>query len=334
MVDKNIKISVIIPAYNMEEQLGRCLQSVLAQTYENLEIIVINDGSTDGTAMILDRFAEQDTRILPVHQDNRGLVMVREKGIAMASGSYIGFVDGDDAIEQDMYERLLKNALHYQADISCCGMLYCFYDGRRQVSSFGKERELYDQHEGLRKLLRGEIEPSLCNKLYRADILADSCLNTQLINNEDLLRNYVLFSRSEKIVTDTFCGYQYWRRENSMSNNSCKAGIIRDRLGVREEIRKAAIPDVEKEIGICYITGLINAYSALRDSREEGDRALREECRQNIRKNLFMISGLDIQRKLYALAVIFAPWLADAAGRLHRKRLYAEIRKQKRNLKQ
>ena len=99
-------ISVIVPAYNIAPWLPRCLDSILAQTYKNLEIIVIDDGSTDSTSRIIDEYAKKDSRIVAVYQDNAGLVSVRNTGIEMARGDWVGFVDGDDAIDRGFYQML------------------------------------------------------------------------------------------------------------------------------------------------------------------------------------------------------------------------------------
>ena len=114
----NKKISIIVPAYNVAKWLPRCLNSLIRQSYKELEIIVINDGSTDETGNIIDEFAKKDERIIAIHQENKGLIAVREKGISIASGMYIGFVDGDDSVLPEMYERLIHNAIRYNASIS------------------------------------------------------------------------------------------------------------------------------------------------------------------------------------------------------------------------
>ena len=112
-------ISVIVAAYNVAPWLSRCIESILAQTYKNLEIILIDDGSTDETSNIIDCYAKKDPRIVAVHQKNAGLVAVRDNGIELATGEFMAFVDGDDALDPDMYERLLNNAEKYDADIFC-----------------------------------------------------------------------------------------------------------------------------------------------------------------------------------------------------------------------
>ena len=136
-----MKLSVIVPCYNVAPWLPNCLDSILNQTYANLEVIVINDGSIDQTGSIIDKYAARDSRIIAIHQANAGLVAVREKGIAIATGDYIGFVDGDDTIELDMYARLIRNALQYDADISHCGVAFLWPDGR------------YEPHYGTGKII-------------------------------------------------------------------------------------------------------------------------------------------------------------------------------------
>lgn len=121
-------ISVIIPAYNIENYIERCMESVCRQTYRNLEIIVVDDGSKDQTGTVIDRMAQKDSRIIPIHKMNEGVSAARNTGLDRARGEYIGFVDGDDFIEENMYEFLLKNAQKYQADISHCGYQMVFPD--------------------------------------------------------------------------------------------------------------------------------------------------------------------------------------------------------------
>ncbi|MGI6180371.1 glycosyltransferase family 2 protein [Butyricicoccus intestinisimiae] len=114
------KISIIIPVYNVESYLDECIQSVIKQSYTNLEILLIDDGSTDKSGEICDSYKIQDDRIKVIHKKNGGLSDARNVGIEAASGSYIGFVDSDDYIDKDMYEVLYRNIIQYNADISMC----------------------------------------------------------------------------------------------------------------------------------------------------------------------------------------------------------------------
>lgn len=121
MIDK---ISVIVPVYKVEKYLNRCVQSIAAQTYENLEIILVDDGSPDNCGALCDEWAQKDSRIKVVHKENGGLSSARNAGVAVATGAYVGFVDSDDYIHPQMYEKLYEALVENGADISICGCDY------------------------------------------------------------------------------------------------------------------------------------------------------------------------------------------------------------------
>ena len=159
----NPLVSIVIPVYNAEKYLAECLESVRNQSLRDIEIICVNDGSTDGSASILTDYAKMDERIHVISQPNGGELAARNTGIRLASGEWIGFVDSDDRVSADMFERLLGNGEKHQADISHCGLLFFYTDGR-EIPHFGTGIvKLQDQ---LIDLLNGsQIEPSMCNKL-------------------------------------------------------------------------------------------------------------------------------------------------------------------------
>ena len=119
-------ISIIIPAYNIEDYIGTCLDSLLKQTYKNLEIIVVDDGSSDNTGKIVDEYTIKYKNIKVIHKKNAGVSAARNSGLDLASGDYIGFVDGDDTVDEEMFEILINNAIKYDADISHCGYKMVF----------------------------------------------------------------------------------------------------------------------------------------------------------------------------------------------------------------
>lgn len=137
MENSDILISVIIPVYNSEKYLERCLQSVLQQTHSNLEIILVDDGSTDKSGEICDRFCQEDNRIKVLHKQNGGQAQARNRGLDIACGDYIGFMDNDDIIDSRMFEILLKNALHHDAMISGCSTMQVYPNGQ-QLNRFEK----------------------------------------------------------------------------------------------------------------------------------------------------------------------------------------------------
>ena len=163
------KISIIVPIYNIEKYLPRCLESILAQTYKNIEVILVDDGSVDNSGMIADTYARNDQRIIVIHQVNKGVSAARNAGLDLATGDYIGFVDGDDYIEPDMYEILMRIIDEQQVDIAHCGY-QMVYPSRIDYYYNTREKQKMNREEGVFELLKGrKIEPGLWNKLYKAE---------------------------------------------------------------------------------------------------------------------------------------------------------------------
>lgn len=307
----DVLISVIVPAYNSELWIARCLDSICAQTYSQLEIIVIDDGSTDRTGEIIDEYARKDQRLVPVHQENAGLVAVREKGIQLANGQYIGFVDSDDEIIPDMYERLLKNALKYRADISHCGVVFAYEDGRKEPH-YGTNVILEQNSiEGQCELLKGNrFEPSLCNKLYAAGIMCDSCPDMTILNNEDLLRNFVLFQQAKKSVFEDFCGYIYYQRSGSMSKNTSRAvAIAKDVLRARKLILDRCDEAVRPSALRCWLSAVVNTVNRLYDTQDSAAKLLCRECRGILKQEKKNIRYLIRRQQIAAYLILCAPWL-------------------------
>ena len=265
---QNDLISIIVPVFNLQNELPRCLDSILAQSYQNIEVIVVDDGSSDNSADVMRRYAEKDSRIKPVFQENGGVTSARLHGVREASGQWIGFVDGDDEIEPDMYERLLKNAVAYHADISHCGYQMCFEDGR--VHYFHNTGLLAQQDKitALKELLSGSrIEPGLWNKLFHKtlfhSLLHGEAVPLDIKINEDLLMNYRLFSAVEQTVFEDWCPYHYIVRSASASRAKLNPHKIYDPIRVKEIIRQSASSELHEAARQAYINTCINTYHAL-----------------------------------------------------------------------
>lgn len=261
-------ISVVVPVYNVADDLPRCLDSILAQHYPNIEIITVNDGSSDQSGKVLDEYAQLHPCIHVVHQKNSGVTSARLRGVAKASGEWIGFVDGDDEIEPDMYERLLRNALEYDVEISHCGYQMIFADGRAHFFYNTGTLEKQDRMTALRELLSGKrIEPGLCNKLFRRDLfhglLHNEMMPANIRINEDLLMNYYLFSNARQTVFHDWCPYHYIVRSTSASRAKLNDHRIYDPIRVKEMIRQNATEDIKDDAQRAYINTCINTYHAL-----------------------------------------------------------------------
>lgn len=229
-------ISVIIPAYNIEAYIERCLNSVCGQTYSNLEIIVVDDGSSDKTGDVIDEFAKRDSRIIPVHKENSGVSAARNTGLDIAKGEYIGFVDGDDLIEAQMYEKLMELATNYQVDIAHCGYQMVFPD--RVDFYYGtKNLKIQNHFTGVRDLMEATlVEPGLWNKLYHKKIFNNLRLDSKIKINEDLLLNYYAFQKAQNSIFLDEPYYHYMVRGNSASTSSWNKNKLLDPILVLEKM--------------------------------------------------------------------------------------------------
>ena len=248
-----ILISVIIPAYNIAPYIGRCLDSLIMQEHTNIEIIVVNDGSMDDTGEIINRYAKRDSRIKPIHKENGGVTSARIAGIQASKGTYIGFVDGDDYVDSDMFRRLLKNALKYNADISHCGYKMVFPN---HVDYYYDTGRLVEQNKitGLKDLLEGSfIEPCLCNKLIHNslfhNLLNDNLMPQSVKNNEDVLMNYWLFKEANRSIYEDFCPYHYILRKGSAATSKLNEHKLKDPILVT----KIMLNDSEKMLDVYNI---------------------------------------------------------------------------------
>lgn len=303
-------ISVIVPAYNAEETLGRCVNSIESQSYPNLEIILIDDGSTDGTKTMIQDLAQKDRRIRPVFQKNGGVSSARLAGIANAEGEYIGFVDVDDEIEQEMYEKLLHNSLNWNADISHCGFQMCFPDGR--VRFFGDSGEIVVQNheEALRDLLRGEIEPGLCNKLYRKHIVQtvvkERKIDLTIHNNEDLLMNYFFFQAAALTVYEGFCPYRYIVRQQSASRKTPDEHVLFDPVLVRKIILNDCSPGLRVYAEQMLLRSCVYPFCGMIWKRSYS--LERKRFREILREHRDCIRKLPLKTRLLAYLMDRAPW--------------------------
>lgn len=297
-------VSVIIPAYNIEKYIGRCLDSVLSQIYENLEIIIVDDGSSDGTGKILDDYEKRDSRIKVIHKENGGVSSARNKGLDMAVGDYIGFVDGDDIIAPEMYETLVKLLEEEDADIAHCGYQMVFPDRVDYYYNTGK-RKVQTTKEGLKDLLLGEIiEPGLVNKLYKKSVIKNHRLDETVKINEDLLMNYQVFKDSKKSVYYDITPYSYMIRKSSATGSNTLSIKREDSLRVLKQIEDDCTDEELK--AIAYRRYIYLLMVICRDSVEdkkygEYQKKQRKQLKREIQKPLFKTS---IPKKLKYMSML------------------------------
>ena len=320
---KGDKISIIVPAYNIENYIENTVKSICDQTYRNLEIILVNDGSTDQTASILDKLAEKDERIKILHKENGGVTSARLCGVEAATGEWIGFVDGDDYIEPQMYEMLITNALKYQADISHCGYQMVFPSRTDMYYGTGRLVE-QNRKTGLKDLLEGAfIEPGLCNKLFHKSIfakfLSEKKMDVSIKNNEDLLMNFYLFSEAQKSIFIDECPYHYMVRKGSAATGIINKNKLEDPLKVLKILEKETenIKDLQLIVKNRIIAQLIGLSTISLGKQSELIKPYRTKARKELRGMVLQIIKGNYSRKLKVMT-LGASVLPGMYGRLHK----------------
>ena len=211
------RVSVIIPVYNVGNYLDRCMKSIVNQTYKNLEIILVDDGSTDQSAELCDRWAEKDERISVVHQNNGGPSNARNTGLDRARGDYLMFVDSDDVISFNIVEYLVGLLERERADISICDVLHIFNEGKAAFQSGAAEIRSYNRIEAIQELwYQKSFLPSACAKVYRKEIFGSlRFAEGKIFEDIDLLHE--LFWQCRRIVYSNAQLYGYVHRKNSIT---------------------------------------------------------------------------------------------------------------------
>lgn len=213
------KISIIIPIYNVEKYLPACVESILQQTYKNLEVILVDDGSPDRCPVICDELAQKDDRIRVIHQKNKGLSGARNTGIDNAQGDYLIFVDSDDTVEQTLVEELYTYAEKWNCAIVACGRNYIFEDGQIVCKIAHDESKVYGFEEAMQEMNSFRLfDMSAWAKIYRKELFEDIRFPEGKLS-EDYYIMYKLFDKAQTIGYVAKPLYNYLQRQSSISRN-------------------------------------------------------------------------------------------------------------------
>ncbi len=227
MTKEQILLTVIVTVYNVEAYINQCIESVMNQTYQNLQIILIDDGSVDDSGNICDTYADKDERIQIVHKKNAGLIAARRQGVEMAKGDLISFVDGDDCIDPNMYECMIDAYKNEKADMITSGMIW-EWESRTEVLYDNIEEGIYIKEEIQNKIFprlmsdmvneRQGITASVCNKLFNPVLLNQviCSIDPELTLGEDGAITYSFAVCADKIRIMNQSWYHYRQRDNSM----------------------------------------------------------------------------------------------------------------------
>lgn len=219
-------ISVIVPVYNVENYLGKCVETIISQTYSELEIILVDDGSTDSSGSLCDKYSELDGRIKVIHKENGGLSSARNAGIEMATGKYVGFIDSDDYIDERMFELLYNSIIINNSDICICNYSWVDENGK-VINTTSLTDNLIMGEESFANALLDDMASWViaCNKLYLKTIFDDIKYPVGKVNEDSFVIHYVL-GKCNKIATVKESLYFYLQRNGSITKSKFKVDCL------------------------------------------------------------------------------------------------------------
>lgn len=302
-------ISVIVPVYKVEEYLRECVDSILAQTYTNLEIILVDDGSPDNCGKICDEYAKKDSRIKVIHQQNGGLSAARNTGLDIATGDYIGFVDSDDYIELNMFEELHNSIKEYNSDMSVCGVKKFELDSR----SFFYGKKCVSKNTFMMELLKETIASYSWNKLYKKELFVGIRFPVGELF-EDIKIMHFIGEKTNRVSFTDKTHYNYRIRENSITadNKGIKAKDYLSATHSRCERYK------KTEYYVCAIAGEFKCLRVIVSDMSEFDSKSDEYKKLRLKsKELYSICKREIKgfQKILSWLYLISP------------RIYAIIKK-------
>ena len=291
-----MKISIIVPIFNTEKYLAKCLDSIINQTYSNIEIILVDDGSSDSSGIICDEYALKDSRIVVVHKENGGVSSARNTGLDIATGDYIMFVDSDDYVAPQFCEIPLLIAIEKNADIVSFGYYRIYFNGRRIDRKTNEPREI-SSSEGIYLLIskKDVVHNLLWNKLWKRQLFSDVRFPIGVLY-EDNAVIYLLFHKANKILVSDCLLYNYLFRDTSITADWNKPKSIIDRFTIWHDrlafVKKYYPENVEVQItqlateainGMLRLTGkaqyrkMVLLFSSFLDDNKKQIRKLNKE---------------------------------------------------------
>lgn len=285
-------ISIIVPVYNVEKYINRCVSSLVKQTYKNLEILLIDDGSTDDSLYLCNQWADRDKRIKVVHSSNCGVSHARNLGLSIASGDYIGFVDADDWIEEDMYESMMRYMMQFHSDIHIGGFSVDYADKSIITLKKGTPHSMAPQ-EAMKEMLSLERYPlfrgHLCDKLYRSVVVKNERLDERLKLSEDTLFFWQILQRTTLVSYAPQFSYHYYMRAESATHKKMNKenGTYLDAIvRIKDGARNLGKP-IQEAAELFYIAQTISILKTIVISHATDFDEVFCQGQTEIRRNLF-----------------------------------------------
>lgn len=302
-------LSVIVPVYNGEKYIKDCLESIINQTYRDLQIIVVNDGSTDNTEAIVGEIANKDSRVQLINKENGGVSSARNLGLEYAKNEFLTFVDSDDTLDTDMYETLMKYTGNNEYDIVHCGYKRINHETVKLVNGTNNIIK-QTKNEALECIVGGKIfVPALWNKVYKRKLFDDIKFDENIKINEDVLVNYKVFKKSEKSIFIDQPKYNYFEREESSCKNTNSIKKAEDCLKVAKIINEDCKNTNLEQIAINrYIESLIGLYRSYFNKKREyhsNIKKIKEQIYKYYKNKLIKVK----KQKISVILIFYCPFI-------------------------
>ena len=293
-------VSIVIPVYNVEKYLKRCIQSILNQTYENIEVLLIDDGSKDSSGDLCDRLAIKDERIVVIHQKNAGQAVARNSGLDVAKGEWICFVDSDDYVKEDFVEYLLKMVLNSEVKMGFCKVVHKDFLNRKEEEEESENILKYDRKKTTKYILEGRcgFTASACRGIYHRSLFEDiRFMPGRLYEDLEILVRLSL--AADGCVMGNKRNYCYCYREDNSSNTPIKKKM-QDFFSVMDSLYVIAKDGNGWLLDSVYTRDMMNCLFILASKKEAAN-----ECRAELRllrkRILAMPKGYELQSPLYKM---------------------------------
>lgn len=307
------EISIIVPVYNVEKYLKKCIDSILQQTFKDIEIILVNDGSTDNSGVICDEYIDKDPRIRVIHKENGGLAHARNTGLDIAKGNFVGFVDSDDWIDPIMYETLYYLCREQNAQISTCLIRNYRKNQKERRKKYVSKIKVFNSKEAIYSLYNGGLSGfSACNKLYKRTLFA----NVRFPNGrvyEDAAIMYRLFDCASKVAFIDVPLYNYNYRDQSITRSifSEKRFDIVSNYFETYDFMERNYPEMCEKINYVYfvtlrtmITDIVREKSFMTNS---GNIKRISKHMREVNNLILKNKTISIKHKLLAQVLIWCP---------------------------
>lgn len=304
-------VSIIVPVYNVEDYLERCIKSILTQSYRNIELILVDDGSRDNSQEICNRYRDKDSRVTVVHQNNKGPAVARNVGIALSSGKYITFIDSDDYVSKDYVNCMLMVAETYDSDIVSCA--YSFNESQIEIDSNPCIYKEYSSEEAIKTLMAERVlVTGPVVKLINKRIVSDDLFPPELMH-EDLAVVYKLFDKANRIIHLSNVMYYYQANPHSITHSKFSTKHL-DLFIIMDEIidftieKYPRITKYAKNRDTRYAISYYKQAASMLDTNSDVLSYLRNRVKPNIIH--YQLSRYSLMSKLYGVLICVFPKLA------------------------